>query len=112
MADVYSALFIIGISAVIVLIGIKVYNLMTLGRLYDWKVGVLIFLGYLLAWFFLLLVFLINLETTLYRVGFLLASLLMPLNVLFLFAEIFIILANIVNKPKKAYNAIEARGIK
>lgn len=100
-------LFIIHFTAII---GLMLYSLYTLmyqnkDKKEAFKKDIIIFISNLLAWFFGLMVVLLEYETVLYSQFFKLTSLLFLLSVLFFIIKLFIYFATVADKTIKPFNS-------
>lgn len=102
-------LFIAGFIVGLVILLVKLYNIFSGGTLYDWRLSVLMFVTYFLAFGVVFVTFLVNYEVVLYAALFKFMAWLILLNVLFTIAEIFYLLRDVAEMPVKAYNAKEAQ---
>lgn len=87
--NVYEIVYIMALLATIGFFIAKFYNVTRRGTLYSFWTALLIFGGNLLAWLFMLVVFINNPETNLYNTTFSLVSINLTLQVLFIIIELF-----------------------
>jgi hypothetical protein len=104
MAGLYDMMFFVQLALVVGITLLKLYNIMTIGKYYDLKMGFITYILFIIGWFTGLIVFMLNPETHLYRVLFMLESLFLILNTLFLFIEILIGLKNTLDQPIGLYD--------
>lgn len=104
--NVYEVVYIIALLATIGFFIVKFYNVTRRGELYGFATALLIFSGNILAWLFILVVFINNAETNLYNTTFRLVSINLLLQLLFLIIELFYGISNTASKPLEAYKPI------
>lgn len=112
MADVFGALFILQLLIVFGIFGLKLYNIMRMGALYDIYVGVVLFIGFFLAYFLGLVVVLTNPEEILYFTIWKFQTYLVLLNFLFLAIELFIYLGSVAKEGTKDIMKVTYQGEK
>lgn len=91
-------LFFIGFFGVLCLAGYKFYNVISAGKVYDFRIAIMTFLGYFLAWLLCLMPVLGDPTNIMMFQLFKLTNWLMLLNVLFFIAELFFNL-EVISKP-------------
>ena len=96
--SIYSNLFIIGFLLQISIFLYKVYNVMTLGKIYNIGMAFILFMLHIIGWLLTLIVFLKYPEQIAYHILFLLCSGILPLAIVFLAIEGFLELGNFVQK--------------
>lgn len=99
----YDTLFILQFLAVITLLGLKLYNLMSVGEFYDFKIAVLTFIGYFLAWGVGLIVIMVNPTEVIYFQLLKIETWFILLIVVSFIAEVFYYLKDVVVQPRQAY---------
>lgn len=104
---IYDGMFIIAFLAMVIITFVKFYNALNVGKVYDIKIGFMLFAGYLIAWVTGFIVFAANPETLIYHMLFRLSSWLLGLNTLFILIELIINLRDTAEKQIGAYNSKE-----
>lgn len=100
--ELYNAVFVLQFLAVIGIFLVKLYNILTNGELYDARAVWLLFIGWCLAYCMGLVVFLLNPTEKLFLVFFQLETWLLVFNIVFLLAELFLIMkskATVIVQP-------------
>jgi len=106
--NLYEWLFIVQLLALIVISILKLYNLMNSGEWYDFKISILLFIGFFLFWAIGFVV--LNLDHNsglIYAVIFRIENFLLLLNVLFFITEIIFLVRDSLKKSIKAYKSID-----
>ena len=105
MTSVYDILFVIQLLTVIIITLLKVFNLMNKGEFYDIRVGGMLFILFIIA-FFLGQITIINYtDITAYYTIFTFESLIFPLQFIFMFVELALVIKSMVPKRIMAYHA-------
>jgi len=102
MANVYDAFFILQFLVFIVIILLKLYNIMSLGKIYEIKMVFLTFIVSLIAYAIGFISLMANPETLIYLMLFQLETWLLILSIVLLFGELFFFLAATTKLPMTA----------
>lgn len=106
---ILDVLFIMGFLAMLGIIGTKLYNVLTLGQTYDWKIAVILFVGYFIFWLVDFIVFMIEPTKTIYMLLFNFSTWLIIMNVLFFIIELFLIMKTLVSPIISSYKSIQQK---
>lgn len=98
--DLLFILYLIGILGIFLY---KLYNIVSLGKIYDLKVAIILFIGYFLAWLIGFVVFMLDPERLIYMFMFKIGTWLILLNVLFFIVELVFYLVSITEKAIMPY---------
>lgn len=96
-------LFIITILLGLGITLLKLYNLFTACKLYEMKISILLFIGFVMSWFLNFSIFMANPEV-IYSILFKFLNMFFILNVLFLIVEIIINMGFANKKQIESYN--------
>lgn len=105
--NVYGGIFLLAFVVCILIILAKLYNVMSVCKWYDIRLGFILFIGYFLSWLVELIVFFDYPEKILYSQLFILSSWLITLNTLFFIIELIMYVAENAEKVRMPYNAVE-----
>lgn len=103
----YEVLFLIQLLIAVGITGLKILNLFSAGALYNLKASFLLFIGYVVTWFFALLVAFHNASTLIYITLWGFESVFLILNVVFLIIEVYLMLVYKATDSKPAYFSLK-----
>ena len=90
MANVVEIFFIMQFLVAAIVTVLKILNLVSLGKMYDKKLGLLMFAAYIVAWFLALIVVLSDPKIIFYSMIFRFESLFVVVHVVFVFGELML----------------------
>lgn len=99
MASLYDAIFLMQLVVTVAIFFAKIWNTLNVGRVYDYRMGIMLFAGYLLAWFAGMVVLAQKYDTMLYATFHNLESKLLLVVFLFTFIEIIFHLKDTALNP-------------
>lgn len=88
--NIYDFLFIVLFLGLMGISLYKLFNLMSAGEVYDYRMTWILYIGFIMAWGGLLLILLLQPERLIYVTLFKFSTFFMGLNTLFLIAELFL----------------------
>lgn len=108
--NIYDFLFIVQLLVLIGIFLYKLYNILNIGKIYDYKYGVILFVSFLIAWFVGFAIFMFQPERLIYSILFRFGSFLLAINMLFMIIEIGIQIVDVSPKYIDSYKGIEHKG--
>lgn len=100
--NLYETLYLLQFIILIILLLVKLFNIMSMGKLYSWKGSVLTYIGALICWLVGMSIFLLHPEILIYLVMQRLLTAFLPLHTLFFIIELLLMFKDL-GKPILAY---------
>lgn len=108
MTNFLDVVFILQFIAIIGIFLYKLYNILHKAQKYDFRVAILLFVGFAISWSLGLINIMYNISSTIYIQLFKFETWLFAFNIIFLLVELFLLWHNTLSKPITSYSSIDA----